>query len=255
MGLFPGWPIDHAFFAMGAFHSAARTYALRSFPERAKERLLVADIGMGLCALVYALHYLVPGFIRGARVILGYAKQQPSTTPLFSWKCYYCLCASESATMVACALMLHDGGWLSPFAAVCLAIAGNVAGYAKYYIQMWYDHEYVATSIFLYLLSFLSLAVCQRDAMYYILMVYPFMVLLRVPQYADMKGRKILFDEASIVLHSCDHIIHGAITGSVMVYHFYGLLPVLLVHVFVVPLGYFISDGTTRIQQRLSTAK
>merc|ERR1712032_303273 len=129
----------------------------------------------------------VPGFVRGARVVLGYLSQDRASMPFFSWKCYYCLCASESATMVACALMLCDAGWLSPFGAGLLAIIGNVAGYGKYYIQMWYDKEYVATSIFLYLLSFMALAVCQRDPMYYILMCYPFMVLLQVPHYANMR--------------------------------------------------------------------
>merc|ERR1711862_631097 len=149
----------------------------------------------------------------------------------------------------ACAYMLCDAGWLHTPAAVLLAMVGNFAGYAKYYVQMWYNHEYVATSIFLYLLSFMTLACLQTDLFYFILMVYPFMVLLRVPKYADMKGRKILFSDMGIILHCCDHLIHGTITCSVVVYHAYGLLGVIVTHLFVVPLGYCLSDGMTRIQQ------
>merc|ERR1712100_282384 len=102
---------------------------------------------MGSAAVLYALVYLVPGFIRGTKVVLGYIGKKRST-PHFSWKCYYCLCASESATTVVCAAMFYDAGWLGPVGAAALAIGGNLAGYAKYWIQMWYDHEYVATSIF-----------------------------------------------------------------------------------------------------------
>eukprot|EP00930_Biecheleria_cincta_P011491 TRINITY_DN114347_c0_g1_i1.p1 TRINITY_DN114347_c0_g1~~TRINITY_DN114347_c0_g1_i1.p1 ORF type:complete len:164 (-),score=25.20 TRINITY_DN114347_c0_g1_i1:28-489(-) len=151
--------------------------------------------------------------------------------------------------------MFYDAGWLGPLGAVALATLGNLAGYAKYLVQMWYDHDYVATSIFLYVLMYVALALCQRDPMYYILMVYPFKVLLKVPQYAKMKDRQILFDEPSIILHSCDHLIHGTITCCVGLYHFLGLKAALIAHLFVVPLGYFISDGTTRIQQRLAESQ
>lgn len=67
-----------------------------------------------------------------------------------------------------------------------------------------------------------------------------------------MKGRKILYDEPSILLHCCDHMIHGSITCCVGLYHFLGFKAVVIAHLFVVPLAYFISDGTTRIQQRLA---
>ena len=50
----------------------------------------------------------------------------------------------------------------------------------------------------------------------------------------------------------CDHIIHGTITCCVGVYHFLGFKPVMLAHLFVVPLAYFISDGLTQIQRRLA---
>merc|ERR1719393_352404 len=102
-------------------------------------------------AAAYALYYLVPGFIRGSRVMIGYIGKERASAPLFSWRCYYCLCASESATTVACAAMFYDAGWLGLRGAVLLAVLGNLAGYAKYLVQMWYDHEYVATSIFLQL--------------------------------------------------------------------------------------------------------
>merc|ERR1719253_1573755 len=95
----------------------------------------------------------------------------------------------------------------------------------------------------------MTLALCQRDPLYYILMCYPFMVLLRVEHYGNMKGRKILYDEPSIILHCVDHLIHGTITCSVGIYHFCGFPAVVLAHLFVVPLGYFISEGTTLIQQ------
>lgn len=249
MGLFPGWPIDHGFLGMGAICS------LVSLPAALSAVAGLPSIVMLVLALTYAILYLVPGFIKGATTVLGYAGKPAAPQPYFDWKLYYCLCASESATMVACAAMFYDAGWMGPIAAVTFCILGNFAGYAKYYVQMWYDHEYVATSIFLYLLSFMTLAILQRDPMYYIFMVYPFMILLKVPDYGNMRGRKILFDEPSIILHSCDHIIHGTITCSVAIYHYFGLLPTLLAHLFIVPLGYFISDGTTRIQQTLATEK
>lgn len=249
MGLFAGWPVDHVLFAIGACYWGI------SLPAPLAAAAGLPSVVMGLLALAYAACYMVPGFIRGARMMLGYLGKEKAPQPFFSWKCYYCLCASESATMVVCAAMFYDAGWLSVPGAVALAVVGNLAGYGKYYVQMWHDNEYVATSIFLYVLSYLALAVCQRDPMYYMLMVYPFMVLLRVPQYADMRGRKILHDEASIILHSVDHIIHGLITCSVGIYHWCGLPAALLAHVFVVPLGYFISDATTQIQQgSLSTS-
>jgi len=150
--------------------------------------------------------------------------------------------------------MFYDAGWLPLGAAIAFGALGNIAGYAKYYVQMWYDHEYVATSIHLYVLMYVALAVFQGDPLYYVLMVYPFKLLIRVPQYANMKGRKILFDEASIILHSCDHLIHGSITCCVGLYHFLGFKAVLIAHLFVVPLACFVSDGTTRIQQQLSSS-
>lgn len=249
MGLFPGWPIDHVIFALSA------CYALLTRTTSLKDYDVIAAPPMGVMAAAYALYYLVPGFIRGSRVMIGYIGKERASAPLFSWRCYYCLCASESATTVACAAMFYDAGWLGLRGAVLLAVLGNLAGYAKYLVQMWYDHEYVATSIFLYLLMFLVLAICQRDPLYYVLMVYPFMVLLQVPEYSNMKGRKILYDNESIILHCVDHLIHGTITCSVAVYHFFGLPPLLLVHLFVVPLGYCITQGTTSIQQQLSKAK
>jgi len=248
MGLFPGWPVDHVLFAMGA------CYSLLSLPGALGLFAGVPSAVMLAVAVFYSLYYLVPGFIRGASTMKNYLGKECRTEPFFNWKCYYCLCASESATPIVCAAMFYDAGWMCASVAILLATFLNLLGYVKYLIQMWYDHEYVATSIFAYLLSFMILAVCQRDPLYFILMSYPFMVLVRVPKYADMRGRKILFDEASILLHCTDHLIHGIITCSVGIYHFCGLPAILIAHAFVVPMGYFISDGTTRIQQRLANA-
>eukprot|EP00931_Biecheleriopsis_adriatica_P081414 TRINITY_DN54746_c0_g1_i1.p1 TRINITY_DN54746_c0_g1~~TRINITY_DN54746_c0_g1_i1.p1 ORF type:complete len:253 (-),score=37.53 TRINITY_DN54746_c0_g1_i1:60-818(-) len=245
--VFAPWPVDESLFVVGAIYS----YLRQALPEKVEGNTTLTA-AMALLTWLYVCRYVIPGFLRGARVMTSYLFKERQTTPFFSWKCYYCLCASESATTVVCAAMFYDAGWLGPLGAVLLASLGNMAGYAKYLVQMWYDHDYVATSIFLYVLMYVALAVCQRDPMYYILMVYPFKVLLKVPSYANMKGRKILFDEASIILHSCDHLIHGTITCCVGIYHFLGFKAVLIAHLFVVPLGYFISDGTTRIQQRLS---
>lgn len=246
MGLFPGWPVDHVCFAIGTCYSLVKLSPESDLLEG------VPTILMGCLGLGYSLYYLLPGFVRGTLMVFGYLGKERAATPFFTWKCYYCLCASESLTTVICAAMFYDAGWLSSTNAVLLATLGNLAGYAKYLVQMWYDHEYVATSIFLYLFCYMALAACQRDPLYYILMCYPFMVLLKVPDYGNMRGRKILFDEKSLILHCVDHLIHGSITASVGVYHFCGLPAVLLTHLFVVPLGYFITEATTKIQQDLS---
>ena len=245
--VFAPWPVDESLIAVGSCYTLLKYLTL--LPEES-----VVDLVMLGLALGYAGYFVVPGFISKSGLILAYSGKQPAAKPFFSWKLYYCLCASESATPVVCAVICYDAGWLSWPSAAMLAVLGNVAGYAKYYIQMWYDHEYVATSIFLYVLMYVMLAVLQRDPLYYALMVYPFKVLLKVPKYADMTGRKILFDEPSILLHCCDHIIHGMITTCVLLYHFAGFRAVMVAHLFVVPLGFFISDGTTRIQQKLAAS-
>jgi len=243
--VFAPWPVDEGLFAVGACYTFLKHIGVIAVDG-------LVDWAMGGAALLYTGYFVVPGFIRGAKVVLSYTSKKPVSIPHFSWKMYYCLCASESATTVVCAAMFYDAQWLSIWSASALAVLGNLAGYAKYYVQMWYDHDYVATSIFLYVLMYVSLAVCQRDPLYYVLMVYPFKLLIKVPSYANMKGRKILFDEASIILHSCDHLIHGTITCCVGVYHFLGFKAVVIAHLFVVPLAVLISDGTTRIQQSLA---
>jgi hypothetical protein len=247
MGLFPGWPIDHILFAIGTCFSLAKRSPLKTALEG------WPAVAMGAIQFAYYAYFMGPGFIRGSTVVYTSLQKPRASTPFFSWKCYYCLCASESATTVICAAMFYDAGWLGPISAVCLATVANLAGYGKYLVQMWYDHDYVATSIFLYLFMFLTLAVLQQDPLYYILMCYPFMVLLKVPNYGNMRGRKILFDEESLILHCVDHLIHGSITCSVGIYHFFGLPAVLLTHLFVVPLGYFITEVMTKLQQGVST--
>jgi len=121
---------------------------------------------------------------------------------------------------------------------------------------MVYNKDYVATSVWLYSLAYLTLSVLQKDPMYFGLMWYPFqVVLLKVPTYGAMRERGILFDEASIALHSVDHILHGLITCRVMFYHFYGLLPILCVDPLLMPLCYVLSDEMVKVQQGLSYSK
>ena len=183
------------------------------FPEPSMQRDLWAYTMLAIAA--YYIFGFVAGFIKGVVALVTVPKTGvvSSDERAFSWKMYFCLCATESATPVACGIMLCDSCWIGGSNAALLAVSINCAGYLKYYAQMVYNKDYVATSIFIYTLSFLTLSVLQKDPLYFALMWYPFRyVLLKVPKYGDMRGRGILYDDASIILHSVDHIIHGLIT-------------------------------------------
>ncbi|MDC0526294.1 hypothetical protein OAO87_04750 [bacterium] len=179
-----------------------------------------------------------------------------SGEPSFSWKMYFLLCFSESATPIACGTMLAHAGWLSPLGATALAATINLCGYFKYYLQMWYSNDYVATSIWTYVLAYLGLAVLQRNPLYFVLFFYPFPAIFgKVPTYGDMRGRAILHDDASIVLHSVDHLCHSMVTCRVLLYHFFGLLPIVCLDPLLMPFIYYMSDEMVKIQQGISYSK
>lgn len=102
------------------------------------------------------------------------------------------------------------------------------------------------------------------DPMYYILFRYPFHLLTLVPDYINLRGRKVLFDEASVSIHCVDHIIHGMISGRVLVYEYCkqvfaaqggmfspgGLLLMVLCETMTVPFCVMMSENFVRVQKR-----
>ena len=226
------------------------------FPTPSLARLVYA--GVSCLGAAYYCNMFARGFYAGIKSLFTYSDQGEvkGGEKAFSWKMYFLLCSTESSTPAACGIMLASAGWLSPVGAAAYAIGCNACGYLKYYLQMFMNKDYVATSIWLYSLSFLTLAILQKDPLYFVLMWYPFRyVLLKVPTYGAMRQRRILDDDASIALHSVDHILHGLITCRVMLYHYYGPLPILLIDPVLMPLCYWLSDEMVKIQQGISCSQ
>jgi len=165
----------------------------------------------------------------------------------FSYVALFLLSYSESFSMIAAFLILYDNNTLSWSMAVILANLVNLVGYLKYVYQMWVNLEYITLSFHFYNTVWLIVSLSQMDPLYYVFFRYPFEGLMLVEQYINMKGRKILFDEFSIVIHCVDHILHGMISCRVLLYHYFGI-ETMLYDIITVPFILILSDKMVRMQ-------
>merc|ERR1712166_122418 len=101
--VFAPWPVDESLIAVGSCYTLLKYLTL--LPEESAVDLVMLGLALG-----YAGYFVVPGFISKSGLILAYSGKQPAAKPFFSWKLYYCLCASESATPVVCAVICYDAG-------------------------------------------------------------------------------------------------------------------------------------------------
>ena len=62
----------------------------------------------------------------------------------------------------------------------------------------------------------------------------------------------MLLNEAGLTIHSVDHIVHGMICCRVLVYHFYGWVPMLLCDLVTVPFTSLLSDNFVKVQLALA---
>ena len=174
-----------------------------------------------------------------------------TTTPLpvqmISWRNFFLLCYSESFSMIAVALILWHTEQIGAWAAVGLGNGINLIGYSKYIYQMFFDPEYITLSFHCYCLAWLSVSLGCADPVYFVLFRYPFHLVGQIESYMNMRGRKVLFDEASITIHCVDHILHGIISLRVLLYHFYGTGAILL-DVVTIPFVLLMSENLVRMQ-------
>merc|ERR1719420_971764 len=69
-----------------------------------------------------------------------------------------------------------------------------------------------------------------------------------VERYLNMRGRKVLYSELGLVLHTVDHLLHGMISARLLLYHFFGGLSVACADVITVPFIILLSDSIVKLQ-------
>jgi hypothetical protein len=148
-----------------------------------------------------------------------------------------------------CAMViLWHNKTLSGFSAVVLANVLNLMGYGKYIYQMFVDAEYITLSFHVYNATWLYTAYTMSDPFYFLLFRYPFTLLIMLQRYINLRGRKVLFSELGLVLHTVDHILHGMISTRLLLYHFFGGMSVACADIITVPFIVLLSDSIVKLQ-------
>lgn len=150
--------------------------------------------------------------------------------------------------MPCATVILWENKTLSAFNAVVLANVLNFIGYLKYVYQMFVSAEYVTLSFHVYNATWLYTAFIMNDPFYFLLFRYPFTLLIMVKRYINLRGRKVLFSELGLVLHTVDHILHGMISARLLLYHFLGGQAVVCADVITVPFVVLLSDSIVQLQ-------
>jgi hypothetical protein len=113
---------------------------------------------------------------------------------------------------------------------------------------MFIDAEYVTLSFHVYNATWLYTAYTMNDPFYFLLFRYPFTLLIMVERYINLRGRKVLYSELGLVLHTVDHILHGMISARSLLYHFFGGISVACADVVTVPFIILLSDSIVKLQ-------
>merc|ERR1719473_252269 len=145
-------------------------------------------------------------------------------------------------------VILWHNKTLGGFSAAVLANVLNLIGYFKYVYQMFVDAEYVTLSFHVYNATWLYTAYTMSDPFYFLLFRYPFTLLIMLQRYINLRGRKVLFSELGLVLHTVDHILHGMISARLLLYHFFGAISVACADVVTVPFIILLSDSIVKLQ-------
>lgn len=179
---------------------------------------------------------------------LGLPKMQLLGERTINWRNFFLLCFSESFSMPCAMVILWHNNTLSGVSAVVIANVENLIGYLKYVYQMFFDAEYVTLSFHVYNATWLYTAYTMNDPFYFLLFRYPFTLLIMVERYINMRGRKVLFSELGLVLHTVDHLLHGMISARLLLYHFFGGISVACADVITVPFIILLSDSIVKLQ-------
>jgi len=179
---------------------------------------------------------------------LGLPKMKLQSERTISWRNFFLLCFSESFSMPCAMVILWHIKTLSGFNAAFLANVLNFVGYMKYIYQMFFDSEYITISFHVYNATWLFIAYTMNDPFYFLLFRYPFTLLIMVQRYLNMRGRKVLFSELGLVLHTVDHLLHGMISARLLLYHFFGGITVACADILTVPFIVVLSDSIVKLQ-------
>lgn len=157
----------------------------------------------------------------------------------FGWPAYFCLCFSESFSIIGVAAVLHVDGAITLKQAVALWLGLNAIGYLKYVYQMRVNREYVTLSYYIYIVAWGFVSYWLKNPLYILLYYYAMFLLSRIRagktsqaepglRYGQMAARGTLYNENSIAVHCVEHLMHGLVSLRLLVLYYDPVVFVIL---------------------------